>query len=163
MGNKPLSEDLQRIHTAGRHLLSLINGILDLSKIEAGKMELDVETFDISDMLQDVVALPNVVIGRNALITNPPLAAKLEAYVQAVHQVPARLELLDRQGCDDFLPRLKLQDIDDCLASGVPFSLREVEDALVVADRVQLEAPDHAQTEAKKRCRKTYARSNSHL
>lgn len=56
MGNRHLAEDLQRIHGAGRHLLSLINGILDLSKIEAGKMELDVDVFDIESMLEDVVA-----------------------------------------------------------------------------------------------------------
>jgi signal transduction histidine kinase len=56
--------DLQKIRAAGNHLLALINEVLDLSKIEAGKMELLVETVDVSPMLQDVVS------------TIAPLAAK---------------------------------------------------------------------------------------
>jgi signal transduction histidine kinase len=54
-GQVELVPDLQKIHTAGKHLLGLINDILDLSKVEAGKMELYLETFDLSTTVQEVV------------------------------------------------------------------------------------------------------------
>ena len=65
LGNSRSVQDLQRIHSAGRHLLSLINGILDLSKIEAGKMQLDVSDFDVEDMLREVVATIRPIMGGN--------------------------------------------------------------------------------------------------
>lgn len=52
MGEVQFVSDLHHIHTAGTHLLALINDLLDISKIEAGKMEVYLETFDLSSVLQ---------------------------------------------------------------------------------------------------------------
>jgi PAS domain S-box-containing protein len=64
-GEPELVADLEKIHRAGRHLLSLINDVLDLSKIEAGKMELSVETFDVQAAIEDVAATARALVERN--------------------------------------------------------------------------------------------------
>src|ERR1043165_5238433 len=53
-GHGDYAADLQKIRAAGRHLLALINDVLDLSKIEAGKLELYLETFDLRAAVDDV-------------------------------------------------------------------------------------------------------------
>ena len=53
-GHDDYIPDLKKIHKAGKHLLSLINDILDLSKIEAGRMDLYLERFDLNELLKDV-------------------------------------------------------------------------------------------------------------
>jgi two-component system sensor histidine kinase/response regulator len=57
--------DLTNIQTASKHLLGLINGLLDLSKIEAGKMELDLETFDVEEMVSELINTIDAVVRKN--------------------------------------------------------------------------------------------------
>ena len=64
-GLTELVPDLKKIHRAGSYLLNLINIVLDLSKIEAGKMELYLETFDVAGMLDDVATTVEPLIARN--------------------------------------------------------------------------------------------------
>ncbi|WP_223423800.1 ATP-binding response regulator [Tateyamaria pelophila] len=65
-------EDLEKIMASGRHLLSLINDVLDLSKIEAGKMEIYTETFDLHPLLDEVAATvaPLITKNGNELVLN---------------------------------------------------------------------------------------------
>lgn len=64
-GEEDLVEDLGKIHSAANHLLSLINDVLDLAKIEAGRMELYLETFDIDSLVGDVVATVDSLVAKN--------------------------------------------------------------------------------------------------
>jgi PAS domain S-box-containing protein len=57
--------DLTKIESAGKHLLSLINGVLDIAKIEAGKMDLHAETFEVAHMIEDVAATVAPVVEKN--------------------------------------------------------------------------------------------------
>ena len=66
LGNEEFDEDLERINGAGKHLLGLINDVLDISKIEAGGMDIYLETFSIAPMIQEVVTTIHPLVTKNS-------------------------------------------------------------------------------------------------
>jgi signal transduction histidine kinase len=74
LGYESLIPDLQKIGSSGNHLLGIISDVLDLSKIESGKMELVPEVFDVSEMIQDVAAAmtPQMEANDNQLVILMP-------------------------------------------------------------------------------------------
>jgi signal transduction histidine kinase len=73
-GTDKALEPLRRVLGAGRHLLALINDILDLSKIEAGRMELHLETFPLAPVIEDVAKTiePMTMKNANRLVIDCP-------------------------------------------------------------------------------------------
>jgi len=64
-GNEDAVSDLKKIHSAGAHLLSLINDVLDLAKIESGKMDIYLETFEVPGMVGEVVSTIDTLVKKN--------------------------------------------------------------------------------------------------
>jgi PAS domain S-box-containing protein len=74
LGEQGLVADVRKINAAGKHLLGLINDVLDISKIEAGKMSIYTETFSITTMVNEVVSTirPLIQTKNNSLTLNLP-------------------------------------------------------------------------------------------
>jgi signal transduction histidine kinase len=64
-GQEDFIPDLVKIHSSAKHLLALINDILDLSKIEAGKMDLFLETFDLAVVIKEVATTVHPLVEKN--------------------------------------------------------------------------------------------------
>ena len=89
LGQEASCPDLAKINAAGKHLLGLINDILDLSKIEAGKMDLYLETFSVPDLVRDVAAIVRPLVEKNAntlVVSCPDDPATMHADLTKVRQ-----------------------------------------------------------------------------
>ena len=87
-GNTEYLEPLDRIHNASKHLLSLINDVLDLSKIEAGKIEIYLEAFNFSDLIQDIINTSETLATKN----NNRLTVNFEDEVQVIKSDQTRIK-----------------------------------------------------------------------
>ena len=121
---------LKIIQSSGRHLLSLINDILDLAKIESGKLELHEEVIYVRDVVFEVrAALQNMADQKGLRIENiiPPERFPVRADRRAVHQIilnlvnnaikytdkgSVRIELVQRSGKDDGAACVDVRVID---------------------------------------------------
>ncbi len=77
LGDTEFISDLQSINTAGKHLLTLINDILDLSKIEAGKMTLHPQPFDIAMLVEHLAVTVKPLVEKNGNILEVKLDSQL--------------------------------------------------------------------------------------
>jgi PAS domain S-box-containing protein len=77
LGSERYKEYLKDIHTSGEHVLSLVNDLLDLSKIEAGKMELDVERIDANAMIAECVSIMQPQANRSRVVIRLSLWPRL--------------------------------------------------------------------------------------
>ena len=75
--NAKQDDYLKDIHSSGRHLLNLINDILDLSKVEAGRMELDLSTFDLPTAISNATTLIRERAQRHGIALQQDVAAEL--------------------------------------------------------------------------------------
>ena len=96
VGDKDTVRDLKQIRTAGAHLLTLINDILDISKLEAGQMRLYLEPFSIASLIKEVVSTIQPIVEGNGNILKVDLMSNLDViYGDATKLRQALLNLLN--------------------------------------------------------------------
>jgi PAS domain S-box-containing protein len=94
VGNERYRQYLKDIHASGGHLISLVNDLLDLSKIEAGKLELTFVSINLNDLVQQCVAVMQQQANRERVIIRtslPPNLPQIVADARSVRQIALNL------------------------------------------------------------------------
>jgi PAS domain S-box-containing protein len=94
VGNERYAQYLKDIHSSGGHLISLLNDLLDLSKIEAGKLELNFVSVNLNDLVQSCVAIMQEQANKERVIIRTSLPANLPQIVadaRSVRQIALNL------------------------------------------------------------------------
>ncbi len=94
VGNERYREYLRDIHSSGAHIMSLINDLLDLSKIEAGKLDLSFEAVSTAEVIQECVALMQPQANRDRIIIRtslPSSVPKIVADPRSLRQIVLNL------------------------------------------------------------------------
>ena len=94
VGNERYRQYLKDIHASGGHLISLLNDLLDLSKIEAGKLELTFVSVNLNDLVQQCVAIMQPQANRERVIIRtslPPNLPQIVADARSVRQIALNL------------------------------------------------------------------------
>jgi PAS domain S-box-containing protein len=94
VGNDRYKQYLKDIHTSGEHVVALLNDLLDLSKIESGKLELDIASIDLNSLTQQCVAMMQPQATRDRIIIRTSLAESLPAVLadeRSVRQIVLNL------------------------------------------------------------------------
>ena len=128
MGEKGFAADLNKIRSAGKHLLSLINSILDISKIEAGKMELYLETFPIDKLLSDTMTIVEPVVKKNGnelRLTSAAAPGSMVADLVKLRQILFNLISNASKFTKDGTVELVIEKMNSAGAEWVQFKVRD--------------------------------------
>jgi signal transduction histidine kinase len=91
IGSERYRSYLRDIHLSGEHLMSLINDLLDLSKVEAGKLDLNFEAVSLNDVIRECVALMQPQANRERIIIRSSLSSMVPSVVadlRSLRQIP---------------------------------------------------------------------------
>jgi len=144
LGYEDLVPDLNRICTAGRNLLTLINDILDISKIEAGRMDLYLEPFEISSLVESVLATAQPLVKKNHNLLTVECAddiGTMTADVTKVRQILLNLLSNAAKFTTDGTIELRVRRSGDSRSATVQFCVRDTGIGMSLEQQAQLFQP----------------------